>query len=122
FSLEDFLTDILYMNNNSTIHRFITHAASGIEFKIKVTKSTSRAEELFTYNIGPEDIVRAFPKPKVKRDAKRIKKVFDWSTAIVSFPPGIKDKAVNFKLEILRAKHTLKHDGYHLGFITDKRE
>lgn len=50
-----------------------------------------------------------------KRDAKRIRHIYDWSTCICSWPPGIKDSAVDFQVEVLRAVHTMKHDGYYLG-------
>lgn len=95
----------------------VWHAAENMEFTI-VTQKVQ--DDRFTYNISPSNL--RMPYSKTKLDAKKISKTYDWSTAIVSFPPGIKQKAVDFKLEILRSKHTLKHDGYHLGFITDKRE
>jgi hypothetical protein len=78
-------------------------------------------DDRFSYDIYPSDLVDTVP-PSTKTNAKRIREVYDWSTAIISYPPNIKETAVDFKLDIIRSKHTLKHDGYHLGFITDKRE
>lgn len=87
------------------------------EFTIKTQKVQ---DDRFTYDIYPSDLVMTYSHSK--SNAKRIKAVADWSTAIIAFPPKIKETSVEFKLELIRAKHTLKHDGYHLGFITDKRE
>lgn len=109
------LTDILGMSNNSTIVRFLTDQVSGLDFKVEIYKYTLNEG----YDITLYTMADAYSHEK--RDAKRIKTVFDWSTAIVSYPPGIKNSAVNFELEILRAVHTMRHDGYYLGFITDLR-
>jgi len=111
------LTDVLNMSSNSTLTRFITDQVSGLDLELTIYKH--ELNEGYDVDLSPE-FQEAYTKKKL--DAKRIKKTYDWSTAIVSYPPGIEESAVDFKLEILRSVHTLKHDGYHLGFITDKRE
>lgn len=110
------LTDVLGMDENSTITRLIVEQVSGLELKLNIYKHV--------YNEGYDVDLYATTDTysHSKSDAKRIKHVFAWSTAVVTWPPGIKQSAVEFDLEVLRALHTMKHDGYHLGFITDLRD
>lgn len=115
--VNNILTDILNMSPNSTITRFITDQVTGLEYELTVRDTLDSG-----YNVDLSPDFQEGPERQKKLDAKRIRTTYDWSTAIVSYPPGIEESAVDFELEILRSVHTLKHDGYHLGFITDKRQ
>lgn len=77
-------------------------------------------ENKYNYNVIPtSDYERSYS--KVKYNAKKIRHVYDISTAIFStFPPFVDDK-IDFKINVMRTKHTLKHDGYNFGFITGRR-
>lgn len=107
---------------NLTIGEYLTEAfydnIANREYQIIVKKIEI---DKFDYDILPYDLQEHYPL-HTKSNAKDIRKVFDWTTAIVSYPPGIEESALNFELHMMRSKHTLEHDGYIRAFITDKRE
>ncbi|NGP88289.1 hypothetical protein [Fodinibius halophilus] len=112
------LNDIEQMSSNSKLTRYGYDALNSLQVKIEITKNKTRGEEVFTYDIAPKNIQETYS--KVKYNAKKIRHVYDWSTAVISYPPNIKD-VVDFEIDQIRSKHTLKHDGYHFGFITEER-
>ncbi|WP_138430504.1 hypothetical protein [Fodinibius saliphilus] len=116
--VESFLSEISFLNSNQTVTKILLDQISGQKIKINVFKHSS--PDTYDIYMGPQKVYRSYT--KTKYDAKKIRKGYDWSTAIVSnAPPYVENSAVDFDLEILRSKHTLKHDGYHLGFITGRK-
>jgi hypothetical protein len=109
------LNRVLNMTVGSTIRDFLVDQLKNQVYTIEIFKHETEG-----YDVKLFPTVEAFSKSK--SNVKKIREVFDWSTAIVSYPPAVQQSAVDYELEMVRAKHTLIHDGYHLGFITDKRK
>ena len=116
--IQNLLDEVGYMPPNTTLVRTVTDIIKNLSYDLKIYKY--EWGDKYDLTIYPEGLKDEYTKSK--SNAKKIKKVYDWSTAVVSYPPGIKQGAVDYKVDILRAAHTLKHDGYHLGFITEKRK
>jgi len=119
-SLTDLLPSVNYYLQNALNLAVGEELSEKVWSKVKNVQLTIKTQKVqddrFTYNVFPSSgYYETFSDAD---DVGKIRHVYDWSTAVFSYPPNIQN-VVDFKVDKIRSKHTLKHDGYHLGFITE---